>query len=156
MFDSVSIFLQTCLQIPNSWALRIHPGMNLMAPPWYYPGTSRRDSGVRGVTSPNRSDNRRSDVSSSRRSSRASNNSNNDNNDDDEVNAEDMGMTLERQREIQASLFKMLGQADEPEPPSPPRNTGQENMNENSLLQNSSHEDDGDSSDDDGWGERSH
>jgi len=156
MFDSVSIFLQTCLQIPNSWALRIHPGMNLMAPPWYYPGTSRRDSGVRGVTSPNRSDNRRSDVSSSRRSSRASNNSNNDNNDDDEVNAEDMGMTLERQREIQASLFKMLGQADEPEPPSPPRNNGQENMNENSLLQNSSHEDDGDSSDDDGWGERSH
>ena len=39
MFDSVSIFLQTCLQIPNSWALRVHPGMNLMAPPWYYPGT---------------------------------------------------------------------------------------------------------------------
>jgi hypothetical protein len=74
----------------------------------------------------------------------------------DEVNAEDrnnedMGMTLERQREIQASLFKMLGQADEP--PSPPRN-GQENMNDASLLQNSSHEDDGDSSDDDGWGER--
>ena len=32
MFDSASIFLQTCLQIPNSWALRVHPGMNLMAP----------------------------------------------------------------------------------------------------------------------------
>jgi dipeptidyl aminopeptidase/acylaminoacyl peptidase len=35
MFDSVSIFLQTCLQIPSAWALKIHHGMNLMAPPWF-------------------------------------------------------------------------------------------------------------------------
>jgi len=33
--SSVSIFLQTCLQIPSS-ALNTHPGMNLMAPPWSY------------------------------------------------------------------------------------------------------------------------
>lgn len=91
MFDSVSIFLQTCLQIPNSWALPVHPGMNLMAPPWYYPTTYPQ---TRSIKSP-RKQNQAQSV------------------DDAEFNHKEMGMTQERQREIQASLFKMLGQADE-------------------------------------------
>lgn len=85
MFDSVSIFLQTCLQIPNSWALNTHPGMNLMAPPWNFPGISNRSAmpigRYRSITDPRV--------------------------------PEEMGMTAERQREIQASLFKMLGQQDD-------------------------------------------
>lgn len=84
MFDSVSIFLQTCLQIPNSWALPVHPGMNLMAPPWYYPSTQPA-------------------VRSPRKQPESSAN----------FNSKEMGMTQERQREIQASLFKMLGQEDD-------------------------------------------
>lgn len=91
MFDSVSIFLQTCLQIPNSWALPVHPGMNLMAPPWYYPTTYPQ---ARTVKSPRKQTQAQSL-------------------DDAEFDSKEMGMTQERQREIQASLFKMLGQADE-------------------------------------------
>lgn len=87
MFDSVSIFLQTCLQIPNSWALNTHPGMNLMAPPWSYPGVVSRPA------------------STANRQRRAPSSS--------QAGASDeIGMTAERQREIQASLFKMLGQQD--------------------------------------------
>jgi len=89
MFDSVSIFLQTCLQIPNSWALPVHPGMNLMAPPWYYPSTYPQP---RTIKSPRK----QTSVPLP----------------DSEFNSKEMGMTQERQREIQASLFKMLGQAD--------------------------------------------
>jgi len=89
MFDSVSIFLQTCLQIPNSWALPVHPGMNLMAPPWYYPSTYPQP---RAIKSPRK----QTSVPLP----------------DSEFNSKEMGMTQERQREIQASLFKMLGQAD--------------------------------------------
>ena len=80
MFDSAAIFLQTCLQIPNHWALPTHPGMNLMAPPWYYPSSSQIKSPSRHKQQHNGGD--------------------------------EMGMTQERQREIQASLFKMLGQAE--------------------------------------------
>lgn len=87
MFDSVSIFLQTCLQIPQSWALATHPGMNLMAPPWMFPGT--RTKARRSATT--------------RSSATAAANQSSD----------EMGMTAERQREIQASLFKMLGQQDD-------------------------------------------
>eukprot|EP00557_Chaetoceros_sp_GSL56_P007500 CAMPEP_0176496276 /NCGR_PEP_ID=MMETSP0200_2-20121128/11108_1 /TAXON_ID=947934 /ORGANISM="Chaetoceros sp., Strain GSL56" /LENGTH=506 /DNA_ID=CAMNT_0017894219 /DNA_START=23 /DNA_END=1546 /DNA_ORIENTATION=+ len=99
MFDSVSIFLQTCLQIPNSWALNTHPGMNLMAPPWNFPGiassrlkmsTSMGSGGAAGGGSGSRY---RSVM--------------------DRHRPEEMGMTAERQREIQASLFKMLGQQDD-------------------------------------------
>jgi pimeloyl-ACP methyl ester carboxylesterase len=88
MFDSVSIFLQTCLQIPQSWALNTHPGMNLMAPPWLYPGVSRPSAAAR-----------------QRSTSASANNQNGP--------PEEIGMTAERQREIQASLFKMLGQQDD-------------------------------------------
>mmetsp|Transcript_6744 Transcript_6744/g.10082 ORF Transcript_6744/g.10082 Transcript_6744/m.10082 type:complete len:107 (-) Transcript_6744:154-474(-) len=87
MFDSVSIFLQTCLQIPNSWALNTHPGMNLMAPPWSYPGV---------VSRPASTANRQRPASSSGQGA-----------------TDEIGMTAERQREIQASLFKMLGQQDD-------------------------------------------
>mmetsp|Transcript_2664 Transcript_2664/g.3762 ORF Transcript_2664/g.3762 Transcript_2664/m.3762 type:complete len:390 (-) Transcript_2664:239-1408(-) len=102
MFDSVSIFLQTCLQIPNAWALRVHPGMNLMAPPWFYPGVA---SGPRSVR------NNPSVKSPSRRSSSLKRNSDSDSSTG--YNNDEMGMTEERQKEIQASLFKMLGQQDD-------------------------------------------
>lgn len=94
MFDSVSIFLQTCLQIPQSWALSTHPGMNLMAPPWMFPGarTNRR---------PRNSTN---GVAAQTRTSAPAVTQN---------ESVEMGMTAERQREIQASLFKMLGQQDD-------------------------------------------
>lgn len=102
MFDSVSIFLQTCLQIPNSWALKTLPGMNLMAPPWMYPGTPDAISDLLSAG-----------PASTRRGRPAAA--------DDEGVAmtaaveisEEMGMTMERQKQIQASLFKMLGQADD-------------------------------------------
>lgn len=99
MFDSASIFLQTCLQIPNTWALPIHPGMNLMAPPWYYPGTYPNPRTVRSPVRP-------MSAPSSRGGREKKRNQNLEN--------DEMGMTQERQREIQASLFKMLGQPDEP------------------------------------------
>mmetsp|Transcript_12602 Transcript_12602/g.21013 ORF Transcript_12602/g.21013 Transcript_12602/m.21013 type:complete len:546 (+) Transcript_12602:196-1833(+) len=96
MFDSVSIFLQTCLQIPNSWALPVHPGMNLMAPPWYYPTTYPQP---RTIKSPRKQPQQQQQQGAS--SGEAG------------FNSTEMGMTQERQREIQASLFKMLGQADD-------------------------------------------
>jgi len=89
MFDSVSIFLQTCLQIPNRWALNTHPGMNLMAPPWSYPGAVSRPVSSAG--------NRQRPASAS----------------NGQHVSDEVGMTAERQREIQASLFKMLGQQDD-------------------------------------------
>jgi len=97
MFDSVSIFLQTCLQIPNAWALKVHPGMNLMAPPWYYPGA---------VSEPRSS---RNNVMSPRQAKREVNDSDMRPSSSD-LDGDEMGMTAERQIEIQASLFKMLGQ----------------------------------------------
>lgn len=96
MFDSVSIFLQTCLQIPQSWALNVHPGMNLMAPPWFYPG-ARNGVPASSVRSPSR---HQPTIQTSSKKSGV-------------VTGEDMGMTAERQKEIQASLFKMLGQQDD-------------------------------------------
>jgi len=95
MFDSASIFLQTCLQIPNSWALPVPPSMNLMCPPWYFEMYQHRMRlSQRGASSTNRGG----------INGKSSTNFDND----------PMGMTQERQREIQASLFKMLGQADDP------------------------------------------
>jgi len=86
MFDSVSIFLQTCLQVPNSWGLKTHPSMNLMAPPWFFPGPSKQTT---------------------RRTNKLPNNAK------APYKNQEMGMTKERQREIQASLFRMLGQDDD-------------------------------------------
>lgn len=118
MFDSVSIFLQTCLQIPNSWALRVHPGMNLMAPPWYFPGIGMHPPGG-SVKSPSRNINRRNctTVAAGSQPSSAGNGQKSSSASAASPAAvqenEEMGMTVERQREIQASLFKMLGQADD-------------------------------------------
>ena len=105
MFDSASIFLQTCLQIPNSWALPVPPSMNLMCPPWYFEmyqnrmRTSQKGGG--------------SQLQQYRQSNggKASNNAMGK---PPNFDGDHMGMTQERQREIQASLFKMLGQADDP------------------------------------------
>lgn len=107
MFDSVSIFLQTCLQIPSSWALPVHPGMNLMAPPWFYPTaypTSRSTKSriaSRSSSSSVQSKDPSEDKGAAQNAAAQSG-----------FNGDEMGMTQERQREIQASLFKMLGQAD--------------------------------------------
>jgi pimeloyl-ACP methyl ester carboxylesterase len=102
MFDSASIFLQTCLQIPNSWALPVPPSMNLMCPPWYfemYHNRSMRSPQQKGRKAgmPQQSGGGRLG-----KDGKAG------------FDGDQMGMTQERQREIQASLFKMLGQADDP------------------------------------------
>jgi len=105
MFDSASIFLQTCLQIPNSWALPVPPSMNLMCPPWYFEMyQNRMRASQRGVTRGSQQQQHRQ--SNNGRKDPSGKNANYD--------GDQMGMSQERQREIQASLFKMLGQADDP------------------------------------------
>jgi len=116
MFDSASIFLQTCLQIPNDWALSVPPSMNLMCPPWYFEIYEQRAA-------------RRKQAAAVKQQQRAqptlpppanSNGMHVDVGvpvDPPDTGAtgfdhDEMGMTTERQRIIQASLFKMLGQAD--------------------------------------------
>ena len=138
MFDSVSIFLQACLQIPPDWQLRIHPSMNVCAPPWRYPGAqNKRDSNppaamqlqrespmLRGMTSPTRkaaaeSDDSDLDVDEEAAAATAAGLDFAD--DDignggiggpDLIDVETIGMTNERQKEIQGSLFRMLGHED--------------------------------------------
>jgi pimeloyl-ACP methyl ester carboxylesterase len=102
MFDSASIFLQTCLQIPNSWALPVPPSMNLMCPPWYFEmyQNRMRASQRAGARGSQQQQYRMSNGKSAKDSAG--------------FDGDHMGMTQERQREIQASLFKMLGQADDP------------------------------------------
>lgn len=90
MFDSASIFLQTCLQIPNEWALSVPPSMSLLNPPWYfemYQNRARRRQQQQQIKT-------KTPITNG-------------------FDHEEMGMTSERQRVIQASLFKMLGQADD-------------------------------------------
>jgi fermentation-respiration switch protein FrsA (DUF1100 family) len=84
LFDSASIFLQTCLQIPNDWALAIPVSMNLMSPPWYFEMYQQRAA-------------QRQQQQQQQQQPQL---------------GDDLGMTAERQRVIQASLFKMLGQMD--------------------------------------------
>ena len=54
MFDSASIFLQTCLQIPPDWTFERNPQVNRMAPPWLYPGAldGLRDQDEHGLAAP--------------------------------------------------------------------------------------------------------
>jgi len=107
-----------------------------MAPPWYYPGTPdplNIPAELSGIHSPTQ---KRSPIKDARGVSNSSNGNDNggsaggdgdddgnggDNNNEEADAAamalameleEEVGMTTERQREIQASLFKMLGQAD--------------------------------------------
>eukprot|EP00980_Cylindrotheca_fusiformis_P009139 scaffold1992_cov113-Cylindrotheca_fusiformis.AAC.4 len=121
LFDSAAIFLQTCLQIPSNWALNVPPSMNLMCPPWYFEMYHNRS-----VKQSQRS--RASGVAKqpSARTMKAAEKGKAG------FDGDNMGMTEERQREIQASLFKMLGQQDEeketemkPKPPSK-RNVAEE------------------------------
>jgi len=131
MFDSVSIFLQACLQIPPEWQLRIHPSMNIQSPPWRYPGeqnsrdsspsnairTERRGPGMHAVTSPTRQatldDDSDIDLEEEAAAAIAAGLDFADDDDDDnaaaDIDVETLGMTNERQKEIQGSLFRMLG-----------------------------------------------
>jgi hypothetical protein len=121
MFDSASIFLQTCLQIPNSWALPVPISMNLMCPPWFFEAYSRQrsvrqrhrqhDTEVAAAAAAARNNSTAVSHTASGPNSSATDSKMNNNNGFDH---EEIGMTAERQRVIQASLFKMLGQADGP------------------------------------------
>ena len=103
MFDSASIFLQTCLQIPNSWGLPVPPSMNLMCPPWYFEMYHNRSKSYQRPS--------KASAPPRQQSGRAMNG---DAKGGQGFEDDNMGMTQERQREIQASLFKMLGQQDDP------------------------------------------
>ncbi|KAG7360682.1 serine aminopeptidase, S33 [Nitzschia inconspicua] len=105
MFDSASIFLQTCLQIPNSWALPVPPSMNLMCPPWYFEMYHNRS-----LRSPQQNGRKPGMQATNGGRGKAGKETNGKSG----FEGDQMGMTQERQREIQASLFKMLGQADDP------------------------------------------
>ena len=109
MFDSASIFLQTCLQIPNKWALSVPPSMNFMCPPWYVEMYQRKSS---------RAMQRQSKSKGSSKQTTSTSVAGNDKKSEPLTgfDHDEMGMTQERQRVIQASLFKMLGQADSATP----------------------------------------
>lgn len=133
MFDSVSIFLQACLQIPVEWQFQLHPSMNVMMPPWRYPGmpantsqsvTSPMSQRQSTVTFPSRQSVLGDDIDSNEdddndavlaaRSDDDDDDDDSDHNDDEndagfEIDQEKLGMTSERQKEIQGSLFRMLG-----------------------------------------------
>jgi fermentation-respiration switch protein FrsA (DUF1100 family) len=124
MFDSASIFLQTCLQIPNEWALPVPLSMNLMCPPWYFElyeqraNRRKQQAAAARMQPPSVSSNNTTHASTTTTTN--ANGENNSNNpggtiENNGYNHAEMGMTTERQRAIQASLFKMLGQADEEE-----------------------------------------
>mmetsp|Transcript_13668 Transcript_13668/g.29626 ORF Transcript_13668/g.29626 Transcript_13668/m.29626 type:complete len:577 (-) Transcript_13668:46-1776(-) len=133
MFDSVSIFLEACLQIPPEWQLRVHPSMNITSPPWRYPGAqnsrnsspsnairTERCSGMHTVTSPTRQTNldNDSDIDVEEEAAAAiaaglDFADEDNNNSGSNIDVETLGMTSERQREIQGSLFRMLGHENE-------------------------------------------
>jgi len=139
MFDSVSIFLQACLQIPAEWQLRIHPSMNVLSPPWRYPGSQgQRNQSTRsslgqsprgglasGVTSPTRKESVEMDYNSTinleeERAAAAISGLDFDDDDDvdnNDIDVETLGMTKDRQKEIEGSLFRMLGQNESPASP---------------------------------------
>lgn len=169
MFDSVSIFLQACLQIPADWQLRIHPSMNVLSPPWRYPGSqgqrmgqstrsssNQNRSGVRapGVTSPRRKesvevDHKPTTDLEEERAAAAVSGLHFDDDDDNDIDVETLGMTNARQKEIEGSLFKMLGQNEAPakeatDQASQPNNTSStedaESSDEDEILVSSSRE----------------
>lgn len=128
MFDSVSIFLQACLQIPPEWQFQLHPSMNVMAPPWRYPGTQNkrvqsppaamkltRQEQMHNITSPTRKqsnvdDDSDLDIDEEAAAAIAADlDFAADDSNGATIDVETLGMTNERQQEIQGSLFKMLG-----------------------------------------------
>lgn len=121
MFDSAAIFLQACLQIPAEWALDVPTSMNLMCPPWYFEMYQKRASRRRQANSASAVPTSRTNTEANRNASEAG------------FDHQEMGMTSERQRVIQASLFKMLGQADEPDdvPQTNSANVAMDESNEN-------------------------
>jgi len=144
MHDSVSIFLQACLQIPPEWQLRLNPSMNILFPPWRYPGAQNsrqsppsnnqnRRMGMHAVTSPTRQSTSDNDDGIDLAEETAAAIAAGLDFDDDEgndsganIDVETLGMTNERQKEIQGSLFRMLGHENEAEPDRQDRN-GKEN-----------------------------
>lgn len=113
MFDSVSIFLQACLQIPADWQLKLHPSMNITYPPWRYPGPQPRSSSQprrNGIqpSSPVGTERKQSLQSPNRLGIKAGLDSDDDE-DGELIDVENIGMTKERQHEIQGSLRNMLG-----------------------------------------------
>jgi len=122
MFDSASIFLQTCLQIPNDWALAVPPSMNLMCPPWYFEIYEQRAARRKQLAAAKQQQRMQYQPPEAAPPSAAASAAM-----ATTMNVEvavpvtegangydhdEMGMTTERQRVIQASLFRMLGQAD--------------------------------------------
>merc|ERR1712071_89669 len=90
--------------------LRVHPGMNLMAPPWFFPGVV--GSSLHTSIPPKKGTSRRINRSNSDGSRGTAPNRPSAPPPTDS-DGDEMGMSLERQREIQASLFRILGQADD-------------------------------------------
>lgn len=139
MFDSASIFLQTCLQIPSQWALDVPVSMNLMCPPWYLELHRQRTAARQRAQQQQQQQQQRGSRQVSNRppppsievgiplgpvlltasDTGSSHEIDTDCDADTDVSHgfdhEELGMTAERQRFIQASLFKMLGQADDEE-----------------------------------------
>ena len=140
MFDSASIFLQTCLQIPPDWTLARDPRMNRMTPPWFYPGAmdglglafSRSlSSSSYGAGSPQKLSpvHSKSDgdvtaapavVTTTRASAKTDTTEMEQIRNDEEAAYalaaelnEESGMTIERQDDIQAALLKMLGTSED-------------------------------------------
>ena len=148
MFDSAGLFLRQCLQIPPHLPLYVPSGLNLRAPPWFYPGrggggisvglhltgrahplpphlmgtgimpaaVARRrahcmsgggDGKARAPTPPQQRRGSHQTAAAAVGASRGDKSGGG-------FDPEEIGMTGERQREIQASLFKMLGQSDRP------------------------------------------
>jgi hypothetical protein len=115
MFDSVSIFLQACLQIPVEWQMRLPTSMNITSPPWRFPGLPKdimndaenntmNKSTMASVTSPTRP------LMESADSERSTDGPEEIlDGKDSNIDVENLGMTSQRQREIQGSLFRMLG-----------------------------------------------
>jgi len=143
MFDSASIFLQTCLQIPNVWALPVPPSMNLMCPPWYFEMYQRKSSRAMQRQSKNTNGASKQQSTGGARNDKKSSDAALASFDHTETGMTQVCLTnispsvsflrvwdycfvnevahprwspgfleQERQRVIQASLFKMLGQAD--------------------------------------------
>jgi pimeloyl-ACP methyl ester carboxylesterase len=94
MFDAASSFLQQYLQIPESWALPVPPLMNLLCPPWYHSQSPLQVSQLKNTPVVN------DDNAASTKPPPKENTG---------FDSDEMGMTQERQHEIQASLFKMMG-----------------------------------------------
>ena len=100
------------------WTLQVPVSMNLMCPPWYFEIYQQRAARRRQQQQRSGSANRLPVTA---------------------FNPQEVGMTTERQRAIQASLFKMLGQAEEEEKtPAPAHKPTEERIEVGVPIQNGS------------------